>query len=157
LGKNISGTGMDTNVISRLMIPRQPEAFGNVDVAIITVLDLTEETHGNVSGLGLSNVTTARVYQKIDWVATYTNAITSGIFSAQRSHIPLVMPDDQTALFTSVRICAEPPADARMVFIRDTLEPGRFLRQPQYAGGRRGPSPAVGCGRSASAALRTAK
>ena len=53
LGKNISGTGMDTNVISRLSIPRQPENFGKVDVAIITVLDLTEETHGNVSGLAL--------------------------------------------------------------------------------------------------------
>jgi len=130
LGKNISGTGMDTNVISRLMIPRQPEAFGHVDVAIITVLDLTEETHGNISGLGLANVTTARVFQKIDWVATYTNAITSGIFSAQRSHIPLVMPTDQTALFPSMRICAEPPAEARMVFIRDTLSLENFYVSP---------------------------
>lgn len=130
LGKNISGTGMDTNVISRLWIPRQPEGFGNVDVAIITVLDLTHETHGNISGLGLANVTTARVYEKIDWVATYTNAITSGIFSAQRSHIPLVMPDDQTALFTAVRICAEPPAEARFVFIRDTLSLEDFYVSP---------------------------
>ncbi len=130
LGKNISGTGMDTNVISRLWIPRQPEGFGNVDVAIITVLDLTEETHGNISGLGLANVTTARVYEKIDWVATYTNAITSGIFSAQRSHIPLVMPTDETALHTSVRICAEPPAEARFVFIRDTLSLEDFYVSP---------------------------
>ena len=130
LGKNISGTGMDTNVISRLHIPRQPENFGNVDVAIITVLDLTEETHGNISGLGLANITTARVYGKIDWQATYMNAVTSGIFSATRSHLPLTFADDERALEVSLRICAEPQEAARMVFIRDTLSLEDFYISP---------------------------
>lgn len=121
LGKNISGTGMDTNIISRLMIPRQPEAFGQVDVALIAVLDLTEETHGNVAGLGLANITTARVANKIDWVATYTNAITSGIFGMFRVSLPITMPSDLRALQVAVRGCAMPPEQARMVFIRDTL------------------------------------
>ncbi len=121
LGKNISGTGMDTNIISRLMIPRQPEHFGKIDVAIITVLDLTEETHGNVAGLGLANVTTGRVAQKIDWVATYTNAVTSGIFGMFRVSLPITMADDRRALQVSVRGCAMPAEQARMVFIRDTL------------------------------------
>jgi hypothetical protein len=130
LGKNISGTGMDTNVISRLMIPRQPEAFGNVDVAVITVLDLTEPTHGNVAGLGLANVTTARVFSKIDWVATYTNAITSGIFGMFRVHLPITMPDDERALQVAVRGCAEAAEEARMVFIRDTLSLEHFFVSP---------------------------
>lgn len=121
LGKNISGTGMDTNVISRLMIPRQPEAFGQNDIAIITVLDLTEETHGNVAGLGLANITTARVLKKIDWVATYTNCITSGIFGMFRVSLPITLPDDQRALQVALRGCARPFEDARMVFIKDTL------------------------------------
>jgi len=121
LGKNISGTGMDTNIISRLMIPRQPENFGKVDVAVITVMDLTEETHGNVAGLGLANVTTARVAQKIDWVATYTNCITSGIFGMFRVSLPITMPDDKRTLQVALRGCARPYEDARMVFIRDTL------------------------------------
>jgi hypothetical protein len=121
LGKNISGTGMDTNIISRLMIPRQPEDFGEVDVAVIAVLDLTEETHGNVAGLGLANITTARVAQKIDWVATYTNAITSGIFGMWRVSLPITLPDDRRALQVAIRGCAMPPDAARMVFIRDTL------------------------------------
>lgn len=121
LGKNISGTGMDTNIISRLMIPRQPEAFGKVDVAVISVLDLTEETHGNVAGLGLANVTTARVAQKIDWVATYTNCITSGIFGMFRVSLPITMPDDQRALQVAMRGCARAYEESRMVFIRDTL------------------------------------
>jgi hypothetical protein len=121
LGKNISGTGMDTNIVSRLLIPRQPEAFGNVDIAVIAMLDLTEETHGNACGMGLANVTTARVFKKIDWVATYTNTITSGIFGMYRTSLPLTMPDDRAALQVALRGCARPWADARMVFIQDTL------------------------------------
>lgn len=130
LGKNISGTGMDTNIVSRLMIPRQPEAFGTVDVAVIAVLDLTEETHGNVAGLGLANITTARVAQKIDWIATYTNAITSGIFGMFRVSLPITMADDRRALQAAVRGCAMPQEEARVVFIRDTLTLNRFYASP---------------------------
>jgi len=130
LGKNISGTGMDTNIISRLMIPRQPEEFGEVDVAIIAVLDLTEETHGNISGLGLANITTARVFQKTDWFASYTNAITSGIFGMYRSALPITMPDDKRALQAALRGCAYAPESARMVLIRDTLALGKFFVSP---------------------------
>jgi len=130
IGKNISGTGMDTNIISRLMIPRQPEAFGSIDIAIITVLDLTEETHGNISGLGLANLTTARVYKKADWAATYTNAITSGIFGAFRGALPITMPDDKRTLQAALRSCAYPPEDARMVFIKDTLSLDKLYVSP---------------------------
>ena len=121
LGKNISGTGMDTNIIGRLMIPREPENFGGPDVAVIALLDLTEETHGNVAGIGLANITTARVACKIDWGATYTNAITSGIFGMFRVSLPITMADDRRALQVALRGCGQPQATARMVFIRDTL------------------------------------
>ncbi len=130
MGKNVSGTGMDTNVVSRLMIPRQPEAFGAVDVGLIAVLDLTPETHGNVAGLGLANVTTARVAEKIDWVATYTNAITSGIFGMFRVHLPITMPADEQSLQVAIRGCAKPPEEARMVFIQNTLLVDEFYASP---------------------------
>lgn len=132
LGKNISGTGMDTNIISRLMIPRQPEHFGNIDIAVIAVLDLTEETHGNVAGLGLANFTTARVAEKIDWVATYTNAITSGIFGMFRVSLPITMADDRRALQAAVRGCARPWETARMAFIRDTLTLNTLWVSPSF-------------------------
>ncbi|MFN8459360.1 MAG: hypothetical protein U0401_32700 [Anaerolineae bacterium] len=122
LGKDISGTGMDTNIIGRLMIPRQPENFGNVDIAVIAVLDLTEATHGNANGIGLANVTTARAAQKIDWAVTYTNAVTAGVFGMQRSSLPLTMPNDRQALQVAVRGSGQPTNDTiRFVFIRDTL------------------------------------
>ena len=71
--------------------------------------------------MGLANVTTARVFKKIDWIATYTNTITSGIFGMYRTSLPLTMPDDRAALQVALRGCARPWADARMVFINDTL------------------------------------
>jgi hypothetical protein len=112
------------------MIPRQPENFGRVDIAVIAVLDLTEATHGNAAGIGLANVTTARVAQKIDWPATYTNAVTSGIFGMQRVSLPITMANDQRAVQVAVRGCGQPVDAARLVFIRDTLTLDRFWVSP---------------------------
>jgi hypothetical protein len=130
LGKNISGTGMDTNIIGRLLIPRQPENFGGPDVAVIVALDLTEATHGNAAGMGLANITTARLAGKIDWVATYTNGLTSGIFSMYRGSLPMVMADDRRALGAAVHCCAMPHPATRMVFIEDTLHLERMWISP---------------------------
>lgn len=130
LGKNISGTGMDTNIIGRLMIPGQPENFGPPDVTAIAVLDLTKETHGNIAGLGLANVTTARVARKIDWQASYMNAVTSGVFGLFRVHLPITMPDDRRALQVAMRCCNRPPETAGMVLIRDTLTLDRLWVSP---------------------------
>lgn len=130
IGKNISGTGMDTNIVGRLMIPRQPENFGSVDVAVIAVLDMTEASHGNAAGIGLANVTTARLAQKIDWGATYTNAVTSGIFGMQRVSLPITMAGDRQALEVSLRGCGRSPDTARLVFIQDTLTLDRLWVSP---------------------------
>lgn len=104
------------------MIPREDEsAFGGPDVAIIVTLDVTDESHGNVSGLGLANITTQRLVEKINWYDTYMNAITSGSFSMWRMHLPLTMADDRRAFQMGVRGCARTLETTRSVFIRDTL------------------------------------
>jgi hypothetical protein len=121
LGKNISGTGMDTNIIGRLMIPREKEPASAANIATIAILDLTEETHGNASGVGLANVTTQRLFGKVDWFATYTNSLTSGIFGMQRVSLPIVMPNDKKAIQAAVRGCGKKPSEARIVFIENTL------------------------------------
>jgi hypothetical protein len=130
LGKDVSGTGMDTNIISRLLIPRQPESFGAVDIAVIVTLDLTDATHGNASGMGLANITTARMARKIDWVTTYTNGLTSGIFSMYRGSMPTVMADDRRALAAASHCCAVPQPSTRMVLIEDTLHLSRLWISP---------------------------
>ena len=130
IGKNISGAGMDTNIIGRLQIPRQPENFGGPDVAIIAVLDLTKATHGNAAGIGLANVTTARVIKQIDWVSTYTNIITSGILGIQRGPLPVALANDRAAIQVALRCCGQPAEAARLVFIRDTLTLDRLWVSP---------------------------
>ena len=129
IGKNFSGTGMDTNVVGRIMIPRMTES-NQPDVAVIAVLDIAAESHGNAAGIGLANVTTLRAVNRIDWVATYTNSVTSGIFGMQRVNIPITMADDRRALDIAVRGCGEPPAQARWVFINNTSKLRQFWASP---------------------------
>jgi len=119
IGKNFSGTGMDTNVVGRLMIPRMAEDH-KPDVAVIAVLNIAEESHGNAAGIGLGNVTTLRAVNRIDWVATYTNSVTSGIFGMQRVNVPITMADDRRALEVALRCCGEPAPQATWVWINNT-------------------------------------
>ncbi len=130
IGKDISGTGMDTNVVNRMMLPREPERGGAPDVAIIVTLDLTNETRGNGMGVGMASVVPQRIVDKIDWASTYTNAITSGIFGMLRNALPITMANDLRALQVAVRGCARPYHTARFVFIRDTLTLDRLWVSP---------------------------
>jgi hypothetical protein len=122
MGKNYSGTGMDTNVIGRLMIPRQPEFSGGPDVMIIAVLAMSNETHGNAAGLGLANVTTRRVAEAVDWNAVYTNSITTGPFGMLRAALPITMQSDLRALEVAIRGTGMPADQVDMVFIRNTKQ-----------------------------------
>jgi hypothetical protein len=86
MGKNVSGAGMDPNVIGfwrREGGPRKP------DYRILIVLDLTPHSHGNATGIGMADLTTRRVVDCIDWEATYLNAFTSGVLRSARMPIPL--------------------------------------------------------------------
>ena len=120
IGKNVSGTGMDTNVVGRMMIPREPEPEDGPDIAVIAVLDLTEESHGNASGIGMANVTTFRFVSKIDWNSTYTNAITTSTFGMQRAALPITMTSDRRALEVMARGCGVSLEKARWVFASNT-------------------------------------
>ena len=120
MGKDISGTGMDTNVLGRMMLPGipEPEAPG---VKRIMVRALSERTHGNANGVGLADVITRRLHGQIDFPATYANAFTSTFLN--RAYIPVVMETDREAveaMFEVLRL--ENPGEARLVRLRNTLE-----------------------------------
>ena len=125
LGKNISGTGMDTNIIGRIRIPGQPEPDAPRIKSII-VRDLTDESHGNATGLGLADVTTRRLFDRIDFETTKTNILTSGFL--ERGKIPFVAANDEEALDVALRSagCLDPES-ARIARIRDTLHLGELL------------------------------
>jgi hypothetical protein len=63
MGKNISGTGMDTNVIGRIKDFKAGE-YEPPQIKKILVLDLTPETHGNALGIGMADMITRRLYEK---------------------------------------------------------------------------------------------
>ena len=118
IGKNISGSGMDPNVIGRMRINGEPDPdFPKVKVIVIT--DLTEPSHGNGCGIGLADVTTKRLLNKIDWDATYMNAVTSGFY--EHSMLPVVAETDQQAFEWGIRASHDPHRPKRIVRIKDTL------------------------------------
>jgi hypothetical protein len=124
MGKNISGTGIDTNVIGRIMFigEREPE---KPKITRIVVLDLTEASHGNAVGIGLADYTTQRLVKKLDLSALATNAITA--MTPEKGRIPIAMPTDQAAVDAALdTIGSIPPQEARVVHIRNTLEMGEL-------------------------------
>lgn len=119
MGKDISGTGMDTNVVGRMRVVGQPEPEPSRVTAIV-VLDLTEASHGNAMGIGTADFTTARVLAGIDFEALYTNALTAGIIGIRRMSLPCVMPTDLAAVRAALASRGR-DAEARLVWIGDTL------------------------------------
>ena len=118
-GKNISGTGMDTNVIGRMMQNFEPEP-AKPAILRIFVRDITEESDGNATGIGLADFTTTRLVDKIDRHATYMNGITA--LGPQKSKIPFYYDTDSEAIEVALdTIGLTEPEDARVIRIESTL------------------------------------
>lgn len=117
IGKNVSGDGMDPNVTGTFATPY---ASGGIDTKRVVVLDLTEETHGNANGVGMADVTTQRLVDKMDLEMTYPNAITSTVLNVIK--IPLHTKTDKEAIQLGLRTCNETDKDnPRIIRIKDTM------------------------------------
>lgn len=127
MGKDISGSGMDTNVIgfTRRITPTGQQAVP------LAVFDLTEKTDGNAMGIGLADFTTKRLAEKIDYHSTYTNVIATGVYSAGR--IPLTL-ESEKAVIDTVLEKLEQPGDARIVRIKNTLHLEEFYATERLLG-----------------------
>ncbi len=117
-GKDVSGVGIDTNVIGRLRIAGVPEP-ATPRISSIVLADLTEASHGNALGMGLADVTTERVLRKIDFRATYENVVTSSFL--ERGRMPLVAGTCDEAIRWALRGCGiTRPEQARIARIKNT-------------------------------------
>jgi len=124
MGKNISGTGMDTNVIGRIMFIGEKEP-DRPKITRVVVLDLTEESHGNAVGIGLADYTTQRLVNKIDSWTTSTNAITA--MTPEKGRIPITLATEREAIDAALNtIGAVDPEKARVIHIKNTLEIGEL-------------------------------
>jgi hypothetical protein len=119
MGKEISGTGMDQNVIGRSVIPYH-RPLTRPDIMRIFVRDLTSESEGNATAIGNADFTTKRLVDKIDPKPTYMNAATSSCPEAVR--IPPYYNSDREAIDTALTtIGLVKPQEAKIVHILDTL------------------------------------
>ncbi len=126
MGKNISGAGMDTNVIGRKSWSGSVE--GNEEkpfIMRIFVRDLSSESSGNAAGIGLADFTTEKLIKKIDLKATYLNCITST--RPRGAMLPIALKSDREAIDAALSTTGKSSAeDARIVRIKNTLQLRRF-------------------------------
>ena len=100
IGKNISGTGMDTNVIGRF---HTKAASGGPNITKVGILDLSNESLGNANGVGLSDFATKKLYNKINFDYTYLNALTST--EPNSIKLPMILDNDELVIKACAKTC----------------------------------------------------
>ncbi len=141
MGKDISGSGMDTNVIGRdiagYLSSLHSESPVTPRVSRIFVRDLTPASKGNGVGIGMADFTTARLVKGLNLQYTYMNALTSlGLLPAK---IPIYFDNDREAIEAALAsLASEAPETLKVVRIADTLNVERFQASEACVGGLNG-------------------
>ena len=117
IGKNISGTGFDTNILGRFF---SEKIAGVPEFKRMAILDITEESHGGANGLGLSDYTTERVFRKFNFEQTYANSLTTTVTNTAK--IPIVLKNDKQAIQACIKCSNRVDREnITMVRIKNTL------------------------------------
>ncbi|MHB1652045.1 MAG: nickel pincer cofactor-dependent isomerase, group 22 [Desulfitobacteriaceae bacterium] len=117
IGKDISGSGFDTNVVGRY---HTPYCSGGPEIKRIAVLDITDVSHGNANGLGFADFTTNRAFQKFSFEQTYPNSLTSTVPLSIK--IPMVLKSDRQAIQACIKTCNRlDKENVTMVRIKNTI------------------------------------
>jgi hypothetical protein len=134
LGKDISGTGMDLNVIGNWRMnggPREP------DFRRIVVLSLTHGSLGNGLGIGLADFTTQRFVEEFDWNTTYVNLFTAtepAAMNSREGQLPLALMSDREAIEAALFSSLASPENPRVCRIKNTSHLDEFWVSPALAG-----------------------
>jgi hypothetical protein len=120
MGKNISGAGMDTNVIGRNLFIGGTKS-NRPKITRIFVRDLTEESHGNATGIGMADYTTKRLVDKIDYASTRINCMTG--MAPENGRVPIFFEKDREGLSVGhYNSGVFDPQDLRILWIKNTLQ-----------------------------------
>jgi hypothetical protein len=120
IGKEISGAGMDTKVIGRIMNVYEKECE-KPEITRIIVRDLSKSTYGNAVGIGLADYTTRKAVDKIDFKALNLNCITAS--APEKGKIPIALPTDRDALEAAFQtIGMWTPGKVKMAWISNTAD-----------------------------------
>jgi hypothetical protein len=116
IGKDISGDGQDPNVTGLYLTKC---CHGGPRFQKSVIFDLTPEAHGNANGMGGADVITRNLLDKIDFISTYTNALTHTEFLAVK--IPMVAASKEDALRIALKTCnGTVPGKQKVVWIKNT-------------------------------------
>ena len=125
IGKEVSGTGMDTNVVGRMSFYGEEEPE-NPNITRIYARSITPASHGNGLGVGLADFVHQDVVRELNLSDMYVNIVTSG--EPTRARIPFTVPDDLTALLLACSTTGvADPAELRVARIENTMEPDELL------------------------------
>ncbi len=120
IGKNISGVGMDANVVGRKFNDHVATKDDSANCLRILVRSLTDETHGNATGIGMAEFITQRCVDQIDHDKTRVNCVTAN--HPEAAMVPITLPTDALAVETALQtIGMVEPQNARVMQISDTL------------------------------------
>lgn len=121
IGKEISGSGLDTNVTGRKRALRTDTLENQPDMRFIFVRGLSQHTHGNAAGIGFADFTTTRLVESMNYADTRINCVTSGF--TQGANLPVHYDGDREAIEAALSILGlRQPQDARIMRIKNTLE-----------------------------------
>lgn len=125
MGKDLSGTGMDTNIIGK-------KDNSTIKITRIFVRDLTPKSNGNACGIGLADFTTQKLVDKIDYNATYVNCITGQ--RPEGAKIPMMFKTDKESLDAAIATSGLiNPEKARIMWIKNTLELEELYVSEEFA------------------------
>jgi len=120
IGKEISGAGMDTNVVGRKKALGSAGPRDQPDMRFIFVRGLSPHTHGNASGIGMADFTTSRLVKGMDYKATVINCLTAGY--PVHANTPVHYDTDREVLDSALAILGTRAAEkARVIHIKNTL------------------------------------
>jgi hypothetical protein len=120
IGKDISGSGMDTNVVGRKRAFRGDHVQQPIQMRHIFIRGLTERTHGNATGLGLADFTTTRLIKAMNYKAMVINCLTAGY--PEGAFLPVHFDTDREVLDASLAIIGTRKAEqGRVMRIKNTL------------------------------------
>lgn len=131
IGKDISGAGMDTNIIGR-GVDLLPMANRRSQIRAIYARSLTPASHGNAVGIGLADIVSSRLVSQMDPAVSYTNALSAMTPATVR--VSIHFPSDEACLRAALRVAGVEPEAARILRIRSTLHLAQIVASEAYAG-----------------------
>ncbi len=127
MGKDISGTGFDPNIVGRFR-DLQENDFHSPKIKQIVVLGLTKKTAGNTCGIGYADITVKKLIEEINFISTYINTFTGGSGDLFAIKLPVIMPNDKDAIALAVKLaCCNKFKQSKIVRIKNTNQLGEIV------------------------------